>query len=41
MVSFLTDCHNLYQAELYEKCMKNKYFNYLLNSGSLMNSTLL
>ena len=42
MVSFLgTDCHNLYQAELYEKYMKNKYFNYLLNSGSLMNSTLL
>ena len=42
MVSFLgTDCHNLYQAGLYEKCMENKYFNYLFDSGSLLNSTLL
>ena len=42
LVSFLgTDCHNLYQAGLYEKCMQNKYINYLLDSDSLLNSTLL
>ena len=42
LVSFLgTDCHNLYQAGLYEKCMENKYINYLFDSGSLLNSTLL
>ena len=40
-VSFVgTDCHNMLQAELYEKCQIQKDWHVLLNSGKLLNSTL-
>jgi len=35
-----TDCHNMNQAELYEKCQTQKSWHDLVNSGKLLNATL-
>ena len=41
MVSLVgTDCHNMFHAELYEKCQTQKAWYGLVNSGKLLNATL-
>lgn len=35
-----TDCHNINQADLYDRCFTNKYWHKLLNSGKLKNHLL-
>jgi len=41
MVGFVgTDCHNLNQAELYEKCHNQKAWHDLVKSGKLLNASL-
>tara|TARA_B100001029_G_C15018721_1_gene429102 strand:+ start:360 stop:1094 length:735 start_codon:yes stop_codon:yes gene_type:complete len=41
MISFVgTDCHNINQSLLYEKCQKEQSWHNLINSGVLLNNTL-
>ena len=41
LVSFAgTDCHNMHQTELYEKCQTKKAWHDLVNSRMLLNHTL-
>ena len=41
MVDYVaTDCHNLYQSNLYSKCFTNKHWHMLVNSGTLKNQML-
>ena len=41
MVDYVgTDCHNLHQASLYQKCFTNKYWHKLVESGKLKNAAL-
>tara|TARA_B100000886_G_scaffold320996_1_gene262886 strand:- start:1476 stop:2213 length:738 start_codon:yes stop_codon:yes gene_type:complete len=35
-----TDCHNLYQSNLYSKCFTNKHWHMLVNRGTIKNQIL-
>ena len=42
MISFIgTDCHNLHQTKLYDKCKIEPMLSALLNSGKLLNNQLM